>query len=108
MQLWKRVKESRTILKIGLASLTILVTMGLLLLPLLTVEAEETASRSAQTPGLAFMARQNATLGIILLGSALVLIIVGGTLWVINQDRLHRPHLMSRKRKNAPQEEKSS
>ena len=108
MQFWKNVKEPRSLLKVGLASIAILAAVGLLLLPLLTVEAEETGGRSVDSPLLALMARQNATLGIILLGSVLVLVIVGGTLWVINQDRIHRPHLLHRKKEKSSQEETTS
>lgn len=96
--MWTWLTESRTIIKVGLLSVAILAAIGLLLLPLLTVDAGESASPAAQRTGLAFMARQNATDGIILLGSVLVLIIVGGALRVLNQDRLHRPHLLRSKK----------
>ena len=94
MTVLEKFKHSRLIIKVGLVSIAVLVALGLLLMPLLTVDAGETAARGVERTGLAYMQRQEATGGIILLGSVMVLIIVGGTLRVLNQDRLHRPHLL--------------
>ena len=94
MKLWNKIKTARLMVKILLSSAAVLLTLTILFLPILTVDAGETAARTAEHPGLANMARQDATFGIVLLSSVLVLIVVGGTLRVISQDRRHRPHLI--------------
>ena len=102
MTLWNKIVEAKWGVKAGLILAAMLIAIGLLVLPLLSVDAEETASRSMGRPGLALMARQEATGGILLLGSVLVLVIVSSTLRVLSQDRRHRPHLVkSRKDKKA-------
>jgi hypothetical protein len=97
MKSWELFQEPKTIFKAMLIGIAILAAGVLLLMPLLTVDADETVSQSINQPGLAFMERAEATGGILLLGSVLVLIIVGGTLRVLNQDRLHRPHLLKKR-----------
>lgn len=98
MIVFEKFKNSRLIIKIGLIGIAVIIALGLLLMPLLTVDAGQTATRGIEKSGLAYMERQEATGGIVLLGSVLVLIIVAGTLRVLNQDRLHRPHLLKSKR----------
>ncbi len=101
MKLWEKFKASGMLVKAGSIIVIVLATTILLVRPLLTVDAGEQLSRSASESGLAFMARQDATGGILLLGIVLVLVIVAGTLRVISQDRIHRPHLQKRKAKVA-------
>ena len=101
MNFWNKIKTSKLNVKILLSSVVILGALTLLMLPILTVDAGETTTPSVDQPGLGYMARQDATFGIVLLSSVLVLIIVGGTLRIISQDRLHRPHLLETSGKKA-------
>lgn len=104
MSLIKQLIESKRIVKVALIGIAILAAIVFLVMPLLTVDAGETSAHSVTQPSLALMNRQEATGGILLLGSVLVLIIVGGTLRVLNQDRLHRPHLLKKNRKEVQNE----
>ncbi|MEE4194524.1 MAG: hypothetical protein V2J07_04925 [Anaerolineae bacterium] len=99
MKLLEKFKASGILVKAVSIIIIVLAVTILLVRPLLTVDAGEQLSQNAAKSGLAFMARQDATGGILLLGLVLVLVIVAGTLRVINQDRIHRPHLQKRKGK---------